>query len=108
MIQEILAGDTARFEVLVHAYEKGIYNLCLRMLGREQDALDASQDAFFKAYRSLGSFRGESRFSVWLYRLASNVCLDMLRKRPAVPDVPLAGEDELRLIVKSCRGQHDP
>ena len=91
-IEAVLGGDASRFELLVLAHEKGIYNLCLRMLGNEQDALDASQEAFFKAYRALDSFRGESRFSTWLYRLASNVCLDMLRKRPDAPE--LSAEDE--------------
>ena len=103
VIQAVLDGDTARFEELVHAYEKGIYNLCLRMLGDEQDALDASQDAFFKAYRALSGFRGESRFSSWLYRLASNVCLDMLRRRPAASDVPLSEEDEFDRLFRDTR-----
>jgi len=89
VIRAVLEGDTNRFEELVHAYQKGIYNLCLRMLGDEQDALDAAQEAFFKAYRSLSGFRGESRFSTWLYRLSANVCLDMLRKRPNVPTVSM-------------------
>lgn len=93
VIREVLAGRTDRFEALVLAHQKGIYNLCLRMLGNEQDALDASQEAFFRAYRSLASFRGDSRFSIWLYRLASNVCLDMLRKRPAAPPLSLETED---------------
>lgn len=91
-IQAVLAGDTDRFEDLVRAYESGIYRLCLRMLGNEQDALDASQEAFFKAYRGLSGYRGDSRFSTWLYRLASNVCMDMLRRRPAAPD--LSAEDD--------------
>ena len=93
VIQAVLDGDTARFEDLVRAHEKGVYNLCLRLTGNEQDALDASQDAFFKAYRALGSFRGESRFSVWLYRLASNACMDILRKRPPAPEAALWDEE---------------
>ena len=87
IIREVLSGQVNRFEALVIAHQKGIYNLCLRMLGNEQDALDASQEAFFRAYRSLEGFRGDSKFSVWLYRLASNVCTDMLRKRPNSPAV---------------------
>lgn len=80
IIARVLQGDTDEFALLVKANEKQVYNLALRMLGQEQDALDASQEAFFKAYKALASFRGESRFSVWLYRLTSNVCLDMLRQ----------------------------
>ena len=93
VIRAVLEGDTDRFEELVHAHEKEIYNLCLRMLCDEQDALDAAQEAFFKAFRSLDSFRGESRFSTWLYRLAGNVCLDMLRKRPDTPMLSMDDDD---------------
>lgn len=103
VIQAVLTGQTDRFEALVLAHQKGIYNLCLRMLGNEQDALDASQEAFFRAYRSLASFRGDSRFSVWLCRLASNICLDMLRKRPSAPDISLTGEDDETLPVPDAR-----
>ena len=93
-IEAVLAGDADRFEALVLANEDGVYRLCLRMLGSEQDALDASQEAFLKAYRSLAGFRGESAFSTWLYRLAANVCLDMLRRRPEQP--PLSGDEDDR------------
>ena len=96
-IDAVRKGDAERFEELVRAYEKEIYNLCLRMLGNEQDALDASQEAFFKAYRALGSFRGESRFSTWLYRLASNTCVDILRRRPGTPFLSLDEEDDIIL-----------
>ena len=98
VIRAVLDGDTDRFEDLVHAYEKGIYNLCLRMLNDEQDAMDAAQEAFFKAFRSLPSFRGESRFSTWLYRLAGNVCLDMLRRRPNAPVLSM-NDDDVPLIL---------
>ena len=101
VIRAVLEGDTDRFEELVHAYEKGIYNLCLRMLGDEQDALDAAQEAFFKAFRSLGGFRGESRFSTWLYRLAGNICLDMLRKRPNAPTVSMDDDDTPLFLADS-------
>ncbi len=103
IIEAVLDGDTDRFEALVRAHEKGIYALCLRMLGSEQDALDASQEAFFRAYRSLAGFRGESRFSVWLYRLASNICLDMLRKRPASPELSLTMEEDAELPIPDTR-----
>lgn len=101
VIRAVLEGDADRFEELVRAYEKGIYNLCLRMLGDEQDALDAAQEAFFKAYRSLSGFRGESRFSTWLYRLAGNVCLDMLRKRPNTPTVSMDDDDTPLFLADS-------
>jgi RNA polymerase sigma-70 factor (ECF subfamily) len=99
IIQAVLAGDSGQFEALVRAYEKTVYNLALRMLGDQQDALDASQEAFFRAYRALDSFRGDSKFSVWLYRLASNVCLDMLRKRSQAQVVSLSDEEGEELSI---------
>jgi RNA polymerase sigma-70 factor (ECF subfamily) len=81
LITRVLAGDTDAFEPLVLEHQTNVYRLALRMLGNETDAADAAQDAFIKAFTSLSSFRGESRFSVWLYRLTNNVCIDMLRRR---------------------------
>ncbi len=94
VIRRVLDGDADAFEELVRANEKNVYNLALKMTGNEQDALDLSQDAFLKAYTSLPSFNGESRFSVWLYRLTYNLCIDFLRKRKRRQTVPLDGEDE--------------
>ena len=72
-IRAVLDGDVNAFEVLVKEYEKNVYNLALRMTGNSEDAADMSQEAFIKAYNSLSSFRGDSKFSVWLYRIVSNV-----------------------------------
>ena len=81
IIDSILAGNTQEFEVFVLQHQTQIYNLALKMVGNEQDAYDLTQDAFIRAYNSLDNFRGDSKFSVWLYRLASNICLDFLRVR---------------------------
>lgn len=94
VIRAVLDGDIDRFEELVRAYEKIVYNLALRTLGDPQDAMDAVQEAFFRAYRALESYRGESKFSVWLYRLTANVCTDMLRKRARTPVVSMTDEED--------------
>lgn len=93
-IDRVLGGDVNAFEPLVHAYEKTVYNLALRALGSREDAEDVTQEAFLKAYRSLSSFRGESKFSVWLYRIVSNLCLDHLRARQRRPAQSLTVENE--------------
>lgn len=62
-----------------------MYNLALRTVGNEEDAADMTQEVFLRAYRALGTFRGESKFSVWLYRLTTNVCIDF-KVPPAAPD----------------------
>ena len=94
LIRRVQAGETEAFEELVRAHEKTVYNLALRMTGNPQDAEDMAQEAFLKAYRSLPDFRGESKFSVWLYRIVSNVCLDLLRRQQRRPTVSLTVEDE--------------
>ena len=80
-IRRVLSGSTDAFGPIVEAYQRNVYNLALRMTDSPEDALDMSQEAFIKAYNSLPSFRGDSKFSVWLYRIVSNVCLDFLRTR---------------------------
>lgn len=90
----VLSGDGNAFEALVLDNQKKVYNLALKMTGNEQDALDVSQEAFFNAYRSLSDFRGESRFSVWLYRLTYNLCIDLLRKNSRAPTLSLTVTEE--------------
>ena len=68
IIAQVCAGDANAFEALVVAYQKQVYNLALRTVGNEEDAADMTQEVFLRAYRALGTFRGESKFSVWLYR----------------------------------------
>lgn len=92
ILQRARKGDSAAFEEIVRAHEKTVYNLALRTLGNREDAEDAVQETFLKAYMALSGFRGESRLSVWLYRIASNVCTDVLRRRRET--VSLSAEDE--------------
>ena len=73
-------GDEAAFETLLHLYEKKVYTLCRRMCGNDEDAQEAAQDAFLSLWRSAKSFRGEASLSTWLYRLATNACIDLLRR----------------------------
>ena len=94
IIKQVLEGDVNAFEGLVKEYEKNVYNLARRMTGDPEDAADMAQDAFIKAYNSLGSFRGDSKFSVWLYRIVSNLCLDFLRSRKRRPTVSLSVEND--------------
>ena len=94
IIVRVLAGDTEAFEALVLENQKQVYNLALRMTGSEEDANDIAQEAFIRAFRSLASFRGDSKFSVWLYRLTSNICIDFLRRRQRHQTVSLTYDTE--------------
>ena len=94
IVRKVLGGDANAFETLVLEYEKNVYNIALRMTGNSEDAADMTQEAFIKSYNSLQSFRGDSKFSVWLYRIVSNVCLDFLRSKNRRPTVSLSVEDD--------------
>lgn len=94
IVRKVLGGDANAFETLVLEYENNVYNIALRMTGNSEDAADMTQEAFIKAYNSLQSFRGDSKFSVWLYRIVSNVCLDFLRSKNRRPTVSLSVEDD--------------
>ena len=94
IIQKVVDGDRNAFEELVLANQRNVYNLALKMTGNEDDALDISQAAFIKAYNQLDGFRGESKFSVWLYRTTYNLCVDFLRKRPRAQVISLSTYQE--------------
>ncbi len=81
LVQKSKERDQAAFAELVNRYESKIYNLAHRMMGNREDAADVLQETFLDAYKSLSNFRGESKFSTWLYRIATNVCLMKLRKK---------------------------
>ena len=78
-VHRVLAGDTEAFGALVQQYQGEIYRLTYRMTRNAEDAKDLAQEAFVQAYRALRSFRGQSRFSTWLYRIAVNLCLNHLK-----------------------------
>lgn len=81
IIAAVLGGDKDAYEKLVLEYQKSVYNIALRMTGSSDDACDITQDVFLKAYRSLKSFRGSASFGSWLYRVASNMSIDHLRRQ---------------------------
>lgn len=93
LLKKAAAGSAEAFEQLVLTYQTPIYNLCLRMTGNPEDAADMTQESFLKAWRSLEGFHFESAFSTWLYRLASNTCLDFLRSVKRRKQFSLTMED---------------
>ena len=81
LVGRALAGDPQAFESLVERYERAVYHLAYRMLRDAEDARDATQEAFFKAYRSLRTFKIEAKFSTWILSIAYHACCDRLSKR---------------------------
>lgn len=94
LVIRVRSGDADAFEALMLEHQKKVYNLALRMVGNEEDAKDMAQEAFIRAYNSIDGFRGDSKFSVWLYRLASNICIDFLRGRVKKQTLSLTFDDE--------------
>ncbi len=95
LIQDAQRGDLDAFNRLVLAYQDALYNTALRILGDEDQAADATQEAFISAFRALNSYRGGS-FKAWLLRTVTNACYDELRRQKRRPTTPLepATEDE--------------
>lgn len=94
VIRRAQRGDTKAFEALLSAYEKPVYNLCLRMTGNAEDAADLTQEAFLKIWRGLENYKFESSFSTWVYRLTTNVSIDFLRGKKRRQTVSITVEEE--------------
>jgi RNA polymerase sigma-70 factor (ECF subfamily) len=81
LIREAQQGSRTAFDTLVRQYDQAVLRLALHLTGSESDAEDIHQEAFLKAYRYLGNFRFECSFYTWIYRIVTNLCLDLLRRR---------------------------
>ena len=80
LINQIVEGDTNSFTILVDRYKDLVFTLALRMLKNREEAEEVAQDTFIKTYKSLEKFKGDSKFSTWIYRVAYNSCLDRIKK----------------------------
>src|SRR5919112_4924110 len=78
-------GDLDSFNQLVVRWERPIYALAYRVIGREEDARDVAQETFLRAFRALGGFKGQAKFSSWLYRITLNLCRDWIRRQRRQP-----------------------
>jgi RNA polymerase sigma-70 factor (ECF subfamily) len=95
LVREAQRGNRAAFEELVRHYDQAVLRLALHLTGSESDAQDVYQDAFLKAYKSIGNFRFECTFYTWIYRIVTNLCLDQLRKRQVrKEDAPVATDSQ--------------
>jgi RNA polymerase sigma-70 factor (ECF subfamily) len=116
LVAAATAGDLESFNQLVSRWERPIYALAFRTLGREEDARDVVQEAFLRAFRGLRGFKGQAKFSSWLYRITLNLCRDWIRRERRAPIVQApAGTDPNQLAdeqvsptmsVEELVGQH--
>lgn len=97
-------GDLDSFNQLVLRWERPIYALAYRVIGREEDARDVAQETFLRAFRALGGFKGQAKFSSWLYRITLNLCRDWMRRERRTP-VSQAPEG-LDIIELAGEGEH--
>jgi len=80
-LQKAIAGDESAFTVLVETYQRPVFNLCYRMLGDPQEAEDAAQETFWRAYQNLRRYDSNRSFATWLLSIAAHYCIDQQRKR---------------------------
>src|SRR3990167_7044317 len=85
LVARSIRGDADSFNELILRWERPIYALAYRTIGREEDARDVCQEAFLRAYRALPAFRGHAKFSSWLYRITLNLCRDWIRRERRTP-----------------------
>jgi RNA polymerase sigma-70 factor (ECF subfamily) len=85
LVARSIGGDLDSFNQLVLRWERPIFALAYRVIGREEDARDVAQEAFLRAFRALGGFKGQAKFSSWLYRITLNLCRDWMRRERRTP-----------------------
>ena len=102
LVARSIGGDAESFNELVLRWERPIYALAYRTIGREEDARDVCQETFLRAFRALPGFRGQAKFSSWLYRIALNLCRDWIRRERRAPIVqPPEDVDVMELAAAS-------
>jgi RNA polymerase sigma-70 factor, ECF subfamily len=107
LVSRSIGGDVESFNQLVLRWERPIYALAYRVIGREEDARDVCQETFLRAFRALGGFRGQAKFSSWLYRIALNLCRDWVRRQRRTPVVQLP-EDVDIVELAAAREPSEP
>jgi RNA polymerase sigma-70 factor (ECF subfamily) len=116
LVARSMGGDLDSFNQLVLRWERPIYALAYRVIGREEDARDVAQETFLRAFRALKGFKGQAKFSSWLYRITLNLCRDWIRRERRTPVVQapegidvieLAGEDTPSETVEELVSRHE-
>jgi RNA polymerase sigma-70 factor (ECF subfamily) len=104
LISRVLNGDSSAFESLASRHTKTIFAMLYRVLQKQEDAVDLTQEVFLRAYKSLGTFRGDQSFSAWIARIAQNLAIDHLRRTKAGLNLPMATEPAGTLAASATEG----
>jgi RNA polymerase sigma-70 factor (ECF subfamily) len=102
LVARSTSGDADSFNELILRWERPIYALAYRTIGREEDARDICQETFLRAYRALPGFRGQAKFSSWLYRIALNLCRDWVRRERRTPVVQPPEDGDLMELAAAA------
>ena len=94
LIRRAAAHDEAAFEKLMLLHQKNVYNLCFRIAGNAEDALDLSQEVFLRLWRTLEQYQFDAAFSTWLYRMTQNICIDFLRRQKRQQHLSMTVSDD--------------
>jgi RNA polymerase sigma-70 factor (ECF subfamily) len=116
LVARSMGGDLDSFNQLVLRWERPIYALAYRVIGREEDARDVAQETFLRAFRALKGFKGQAKFSSWLYRITLNLCRDWIRRQRRTPVtqapegvdiIELAGEEVPSETIEELVARHE-
>jgi RNA polymerase sigma-70 factor (ECF subfamily) len=94
LLKKAIKGSLDEFEILISPYQKKIYNIALNFTKNHDDALELSQEALIKVFRSIKTFNGDSKFSTWIYRITTNVCIDFYRKQNNITTIYIDEEKD--------------
>jgi RNA polymerase sigma-70 factor, ECF subfamily len=92
LVRASIAGEREAFDVIVERHRRAVYQVCYRFVNNHEDASDLAQDAFVRAWKGLGNFKGQSALSTWLYRIAVNACLNRVSAKAIVTEPIESGE----------------
>jgi RNA polymerase sigma-70 factor (ECF subfamily) len=109
-IRQVLKGDQNAYTDIVNLYQHKLYQVCFRMLGNKQEAEDIAQEAFVRAYINLHTYDQKRKFSTWIYRIATNLCIDRIRKKKPdyYLDAQIAGTDGLDMYSQIAAEEQLP
>jgi len=109
-IKEVLKGDQNAFTEIVELYQDKLYRVCYRMLGNKHEAEDIAQEAFVRAFINIHTFDTNRKFSTWLYRIGTNLCIDRIRKKKPdyYLDAEVAGTESLNMYSQVASSEELP
>ena len=108
LVEQILSGEKELFRLLIQQYQQKVHAMGMSFFHNEEDAADFTQDVFVRCYRSLASFRGQSRFSTWLYRIAYNTAVNKINRRKeyhSLADEPLTEEGPEQQLLRHAASE---